>query len=151
MSVYRDILAAVKTIIQALSLSGFDDNVVIRKKPHITKHDGITDTQGIIVISPSAEIIAEEYTENLENINYPVHITFAQGGNGVLNVQATEQLLDARESVRRALHKPSLSGVSSVIDTQVFMSRAFNPGLFGVNYDASQLTVIFKSTEARET
>lgn len=147
MSVYRDILAAVKTGIDGLTLTGFS-KTEIRKRPHIARTD-LSDGEGLIIVSPSAEIIAEEYTENVENIDYPVHVTFVQAGDGVVNVQATNDLLDAREAVRRHFHITSLTGVASVIDVRVFLSRAFDPFLFGVNYDASQLTLIFKSTEVR--
>ncbi len=147
MSVYRDILAAVKSGIDSLSLDGFS-KVAIRKRPHIVRTD-FEDGSGLIIVSPSAEIVAEEYTENTENIDYPVHVTFVQAGDGIVNVDATNQLLDAREDVRRKFHITTLAGVSSVIDVRVFLSRAFDPFLFGVNYDAGQLTMIFKSEEVR--
>jgi hypothetical protein len=147
MSVYRDILAAVQNGVDGLALDGFS-KTAIRKRPHIVRTD-FDDGSGIVIISPSAEIVAEEYTENTENIDYPVHVTFAQAGDGVVDVSATNSLLDAREAVRLKFHKTTLTGVSSVIDVRVFLSRLFDPFMFGTNIDASQLTLIFKSTEPR--
>lgn len=152
MSVYYDILDALASGISLLNLDGFP-TVVIRKKPHVTRElDGALIESGIIVVSPSAEIIAEEYTENTINIDYPVHVTFVQGGNGIVGINPTSTLLAARQAVRRKFHKASpLPSVTSgnVFDSRCFMSRAFDPYLFPANYDASQLTFIFKSTEVR--
>lgn len=154
MSVYRDILTNVKAVIDGLTLSGFD-SVVIRKRPEKSSSDALTGDAGIIIVSPGAEWIADEYTENTQNVVYPVFVTFVQGGDGRLNVQATNNLLDARETVRQALHKPTpftaLHPTYEIIDTTVNLTPAFNMLLFPSNFDASQIAFFFKSTEARST
>lgn len=145
MSVFRDILAAVQSGCTTLAPTGFS-TFARRKRPHVAESDEL----GLVCISPGNEVVIEQYTENIEVIEYEVIVTLVQDGNGILNVQTTDDLLDARESIRRAFHKTSLSGVSSVYDCEVKMQRAYDPLMFGENYDASQIYLYFKSTEARE-
>lgn len=145
MSVFRDIIAAVQSGCQTLAPTGFS-TFVRRKRPHVTT----ADTLGLICVSPGNEVVIQEYSENVEIIEYEVIVTLITAGDGIVNVQSTDNLLDARESIRRKFHKTSLSGVSSVFDCEVRMQRAYDPLMFGENYDASQIFLYFKSTEARE-
>lgn len=156
MSVYRDILGGVKDVIDGLTLSGFT-SVAIRKRPEKSSTDNLREDEGLIIVSPGAEWIAEEYTENTQNVVYPVFVTFVQAGDGRLNVQSTNDLLDAREAVRKALHKPQPfedlmpSYEVDIPDVTVNLTPAFNMLLFPKNFDASQIVFFFKSTETRAT
>lgn len=154
-SVYGEILGFVKSAIETLTLDGFDQ-IVIRKRPEKSSTDQLQNDHGLIIISPGAEWIAEEYTENTQNVVYPVFVTFVQAGDGRLNVQATNDLLAARQAVRMKLHKPApfptyVGATYYVFDTTVNLTPAFNMLLFPANYDASQIVFFFKSTESRES
>lgn len=142
-ALYYDILAGTKNVIDGLSLTG-SPSVRLRKRPHVTR----VDTLPLIVVSPGFENVVDEYTDNTQNTEYPVFVTMILAGDGALEV-GLGTMLTYREEIRKALHKTSLSGVSAVIDARVWVNKAFDPALFGVNYDASQVIVFFKATESR--
>lgn len=145
MSLYYDILGEVKAEIESLYLTDLPA-VVVRKRPHIKR----TDTMPLIIVSPGFEQFTEEYTENLINTEYPVLITIVQTGDHLLET-AVAQMLDYRTQIRKHFHKQDpLPTVEEVFDARPIMNRAFDPQLFGANYDASQVIFFFKATEPRD-
>lgn len=145
MSLYYDILTEVKAEIESLYLTGLPA-VEVRKRPHIKR----TDTMPLVIVSPGFEQFTEEYTENLINTEYPVLITIVQTGDHLLET-AVAQMLDYRTQIRKHFHKAvPFTNVQEVIDSRVMMNKAFDPQLFGANYDASQVIFFFKATEPRD-
>lgn len=146
MSLYARILRAVQN--ECINLASLNiHNVYRRKQPRLAEDEAVP----AVTIHPGIEVEFEQHSENVVQFIYPVYLTLWQAGNGELQ-QNIDQLLDWREYARKHFHKrlplPELE--SEIIDGEVSLSATFDPTLFSVNYDVSQLELLFLSEETRD-
>lgn len=152
MSVFHDILVGVQSVVLAFDVH---NTVVIRKRPVVGYDDraklspALSAFPFFAVISPGRERIKQLTTENVALVEYEVYVTLVRPGDGDLEDNTAEILLSAREGIRQALHKPSLSGASTVIDSDVDPEPAFLPFGLDAGYDYSILLFRFLSQENR--
>lgn len=139
-----DILAAVKTQIEAIGLSGA--SVKVRKKP--VRESG--DADGLIVVSPHSDETYEPATaENTVFGSYRVLVTIIQPA-AWKTTTAGGTANEWRKAVRRKLHKPGLAGAGEVTDVSVQGRPAYGAGEADKNYTYSPLLLTIETTEARE-
>ncbi len=124
MSVYSDILTAVKTVLDADSdLSGV--TFAIRKRPFFSREHG--DSYPLVTISPAAESYAGGTMKGQVRLRYTV--TVCLWNNEAFAVESEANVLsitDRREAIRKALHRGTLSGVTEVIDVDYDPSPALD-------------------------
>lgn len=122
MSIYSDILTAVKTVLDAdAGLDGV--TFTIRKRPFFSREHG--DSYPLCTISPASEKYAGGTMKGLVRLKYPVTVCLWNAERFAVESEADVlSVTDRREAVRKALHKGDLSGVSAVVDVDYDPSPA---------------------------
>ncbi len=137
-----DILLAVKAVVEALNIDGM--TVTVRKHPLVGEKDPLP----MCVIAPLPETVEDETSENIILMRYPVQVRVAYDGNQLLESNIT-RVLDARHSIRLALHKPGLFGADTVINTNIDPKPQFDTTAYLAELDVSDMLFYFTSEEAR--
>lgn len=110
MSVWNDILAAVKTLVDTATTV----TVVQRLVPEVVP----SDTLPIWIVTPAGEERVDDHAfTKLNRYVYPVAVLYAKANNRSFSTDTA--LLTERETIREALDVRGLSGVSSVIDVDL--------------------------------
>lgn len=144
MSVFYDILYAIKTRLQTISQG---PPVHVRKRAIILESDSLP----VIVVSPASEIIGLDTFKKMAGIDYTVQVTLVQAGNRIYESD-TQDWLQLRETVRRLLYQPELTGISDVIAMELDMQPAFESVVGATsNYDISGMTITYRVLEERIT
>ena len=151
MSVYGDIISAMKDVLDAAPYSGSPRPTVrVRKSPQIEDSD-TSFPLVILVADPDSGDSEQEVTFTRDILyRYPFLVAIATKGNRTNEFSGTN-LHEVREWARSTLNKVALTGASSVIDTTVKMLPSFSPdtGRPGTNFDVSGLLVEYLSQEVR--
>lgn len=147
MSVYSDILTAVKTVLDAdTGLNGV--TFAIRKRPFFSLDHG--DSYPLCTISPASETYAGGTMKGQVRLKYPVTVAlWNDDGFAIESEAAVLSVTDRREAIRKALHRGTLSGVSAVIDVDYDPSPAL--ALAGLDQvaDVSLQQFWFTTSEGR--
>lgn len=144
-STYLDILQGAKAVIGGLGLTGIlADQIRVRKRPVYLAEQ---DTLPLIVVSPTQEGI-ELLTFGSQGIFlFGAMVTIVQ--ESALRWEDLDFLLEARQKIRRALHKTSMTGVSAVMDCDYDPSPAYDAAALNAGFDVSTMGFTFKAQEAR--
>lgn len=144
MSVFYDILYAVKTRLQTIT-SG--PPIHVRKRAIILESDPLP----IVIVSPASEQVGLDTFQRIAGIDYTIQVTLIQAGNRVYE-QDTQDWLQLRESIRRLLYQPALTGINDIIAMELDMQPAFESVAGPVsNYDISGMTITYRVLEERIT
>jgi hypothetical protein len=144
-SIYWDVLAAVRAKVVGLSLPGvMPGQVVIRKKPAFVQE---VDQQPLVCLCPRAERPAGEHFGNELWMDYPVIVATIRENK--LALHDVQRILDSREDIRLALHKPYLDGAPTVFDSDYNPEPVFDLGALANAYDVSLQEFVFRSNETR--
>lgn len=143
MSVYGDILTAVKTRLQDLDLVA-DEQVAVRKRPvYLAEHDA----PPMIVVSPNLDLPDGDQFSGGLFVGYEVWVTLYHEAGFAWEVLSW--LLDAREDVRQALHVVGLAGASTVFDGEWLPNPAYDVPALPAGVDVSRMAFRYTSAEAR--
>lgn len=171
-SVYLDILNGVKGVVDSLSLTDWNNNVVpsyVRKV--IINRRGVDAVTPAIYIAPGHHIrggsgggggggmrggggMNQEGVEEVvfgPNIWvwYPVMISLIVPGNQDVNAHL-DYLFGWRQILRRSFQKPTLAGVSAVWDVHMHPVITKEDQFSTANWDAELLSVEFRVVEPRD-
>lgn len=149
MSVYSDILSAVKTKVEGSGVfASTPIPVSIRKRAFFSASHG--DTPPAVMIAPGEERIHSLYMPDGVWVDYPVHVLLVSAEGGALgNATELQYQLDRRQELRALLWKSSLSGVSAVFDCDYDPHPAFDLGGLDKLYDVSVQLFTFRAKETR--
>lgn len=142
MSAQLDILNAAKAVIDGLAIATIT-RTVVRKKLFI----GDRDTLPIIVVSPGKPEIEFEDSENKVVWRRPVWVTVVRTNSAKWDSEFTN--LTWEETIRQALHKPTLSGASTVYDCDADPDVVYHQEALDSGYDATSIMFTFYSAETR--
>lgn len=154
-SLFLDILNAVKSVIDTLSLTDWNSNAVptiVRKTAAYRQQVDASYRPPTIFISPShkgEQIKLLTFGDYIHPI-YSVDVFTVAAGNQDLNVHI-DYYLSWRQTLRRAFQGPTLSGVSAVWDTNMKPGSALDEATISKNYDVLLLTIEFQTSEQRLT
>lgn len=144
MSVFFDILLAVKTRLQGISGA---PAIHVRKRAVFLE----SDTLPTIVVSPASEKVGLDAFNRFVGYDYTVQVTLVQAGNRVYENDASDWL-SLRQSIRNVLYQPTLTGVAGVIGMELDMQPAIEAVAGNVvNYDISGMTITYRVLEERLT
>lgn len=144
MSSYWDVLTSAQAVVQGLNLTGvLTEQVRVRKKPvYLAEHD----TLPLVVLSPQQEGVEQLAFGNYGVFVFPVLVTVIQ--ESALRWEDLQWLLEARESIRRALHKTAL-GSTSVFDCDYDPAPVYDAAALNAGFDVSTMAFAFKTQEDR--
>ena len=146
MSVYNDILDAVVTGIQALSLVA-SGQVVKRKLPKAQEE---LDTLPLICVAPADE---KPRTKQISfgdtQVTYPVEVGIVRANNGD-QLTGLDASADWLQKIRQRFGSPTLVGVTAVFDTDPGQGKPVHRELIADNYDLASATLLFFTSESRE-
>lgn len=144
-SVWAKILGDVKTLVTAVSPTGI---VKVRKRIKRFADEEFP----LIVISPlrDVEVQAEEAYGDIVHIDYEVLIAIIYDGNQKLETDLNN-VLDAREAIRHALHVTGLTNATTVYDSLINLEPTYDATELDKNYDYSSLSVTYRSKESRNS
>lgn len=152
-SVYYSILAAVRSQIQALNLTGIANNVVLKKLPTTDDFNiGAVYTWPACVVAPGVglrETMYREGSTNMSNdLGYPVSVVLLDNDNRSQSASFDRDLLWRQKIVRQFEHK-ALAGVSDVYLCRVEPETVLQPAAWLNNVWASAITLRFFTRESR--
>lgn len=147
MSVYGDILDAVKTVVQGLSLANLPPaSVVVRKTPvYLAEHDPVP----LVVISPVLEGLDGLAFGDQAFTTYEVRVTVYH--EAAFNWEALDWLLDVRERIRKALFVTTLAGAPTVMDAAWLPQPTYDAAGLSAGVDVSRQGFVYTSSEGRTT
>jgi len=141
-SIFWDTLSATKTRIEAIA--GIP-TVKIRKKPVLLQEDLVP----LILLTPGKEKVEREAFDRVVEYVYEVQVSIIRPGNRIYESDV-ESFLSLRQEIRNALYQPSLTGASTVIDSIIETTPAFDiVSGDSSNYDISGMVIRYKSIEER--
>lgn len=147
MSTYYTILTQVEAVVTDL-LDLAAPSIAVRKRPHHSTPHG--DPLPFFCVSPIAERIVNQQFQNGAWVDYPVIVALFQAkGATVQRPSELQYQLATRESIRKALHKPTPLAVSGLFDSDYDPSPAFEIGGMDNMYDVSLQMFTFRVDEAR--
>lgn len=148
MSAYWDILSAARTVLAALpGMSGV--TFVIRKRLYADPNAD-RDSLPLGVLAPESEDINGLTFSNQAFVDYPVLFGLFHAGNHAVGDTTTLQSeLDKRDAARKALHKPSLSGVATVFDANYDPAPVVDLQGQDNLFDVSVQRFVFRNSEDR--
>ena len=149
MSVYYDILTSCQTAVQALGLTGIANaQIVVRKLPKATD---TLETLPQIAICPAEEPEqVKPFTfEGKVDVVYPVELVLIAAGNRDYSANL-DAYLGHREKMRRAFQRPTLTGASTVWDTEITPDPAYDRARLNSSYEYLGMRVLFHSIEQRD-
>jgi len=119
--------------------------VKIRKKPVLLQEDAIP----LILITPGKEQVEMECFDKVVEYVYEVNVAMIRPGNRIYESDV-EDFLKIRQSIRDTLYQPAIPGISTVIDSLIETSQAFDiVSGDSSNYDISSMLIRYKSIEER--
>lgn len=119
--------------------------VKIRKKPVLLQEDAIP----LILITPGKEQVEMECFDKVVEYVYEVNVAMIRSGNRIYESDV-EDFLKIRQAIRDTLYQPTIPGVSTVIDSLIETSQAFDiVSGDSSNYDISSMLIRYKSIEER--
>src|SRR5215469_10053105 len=151
MSIYNDLLNAVKGTIDGLTLTFGTQAIptIVSEEPLNREVIEPTPLPNIFVTPPAGagEQVQQLSTENLMDVVYPVEISIVAAGNAQFEANLPSYL-DLRQILRQAfqrVHYPSILGMWFVLPKP---KQVLNIDLQRDNYDLSILTIDFSVAEA---
>jgi len=119
--------------------------VKIRKKPILLQEDVIP----IIIITPGKEDIGIETFDKIVEYIYEIQISYIRDGNRIYE-EDVKEFLGIRQAIRNTLYQPLLPGSSTILDSVIETTPAFEVvSGESANYDISGMVVRYKSIEER--
>jgi hypothetical protein len=144
-SLFGDLLASVQTTLISLALPDIGSNVLLKKFTWL--RDGTTYPAAFVC--PYTEQWPNQGTNASDDTGYGIAITLVRTSNRDNALASDDQLLDWRETVRKAFRSQRVISVSTAhFNTLVEPGPVFDPASFGNQFDA---TIIYLRAWARES
>jgi hypothetical protein len=105
------------------------------------------DQTSVVIVTQGEGEDVEDAWSGYVLVRYPVTVTF--GVKGAAKLADTNPIRSWRQQARRALNKPSLTGVSEVSDCWVRGRAPFDRGALDDGWSWSSLTFTFECIESR--
>jgi hypothetical protein len=137
---FNTILGAVKDVLT----TAIAPVTVKRRKKFVMKK---TDIAPLVVVTQGGSSRPESDSEGNIYKSFEVFVTLLYAGNAILESGFT--LLETQQEIERSLDVPSLSGVSSVYDSEVHTDISYDTGQLAQGVEANTIRIIYYVYETR--
>lgn len=144
MSTQLAILNAVKAVLDAAS-PALGLSVYVKKQFLVGK-----DEAPCVIVTPNKTVVREQQYHNVIWYGYVIDFAVIQPGNRLINT-TLDDVDPYVDRIAGLLHTSSLSGVSSVWDTDYIPGSSFQVRGLMENYDRSDFQIVFYTSEPRQS